>query len=73
MLSTSTRQQKPAASGKDRRGGCFLHEETQFMSKTCPGNCSWHKPLASPAAGHPIPTVKYHSLKPVGFLFKKPH
>lgn len=66
-------QQKLGASGKDRREGCFLHEETQFMSKTCPGNRSQHKPLASPAAGHPIPIGKYHSSKIVGLLFKKPH
>ena len=43
------------------------------MSKTCPGNSSRHKPSASPAAGHPIPAAKHHSLKPVRFLFKKMH
>lgn len=38
--STSKWQQKPGASGKDRRGRCFLHKETQFVSRTCPEGCS---------------------------------
>lgn len=56
--STSQWQQKPGASGKDRRRGCFLHKETQFVSKSCPRGMF---------------PAKHHSLKPSRLLLKKPH